>query len=52
MVNNFLIILVIRETIKLTLALAIPAGASTTLANKMIQTPVLVALKTIKILST
>ena len=51
MVNNFLIIPVVREKIKVRLALAIPAGAPTTLANEMIQTPLLVALKTIKILS-
>ena len=51
MLNNFLIIPVVRENIKVRLALAIPAGAPTTLADEMIQTPLLVALKTIKILS-
>ena len=51
MLNNFLIIPVVREKIKVRLALAIPAGAPTTLANEMIQTPLLVALKTVKILS-
>ena len=50
MLNNFLIIPVVREKIKVRLALAIPAGAPTTLADEMIQTPLLVALKTIKIL--
>ena len=49
--NNFLIIPVVREKIKVKLALAIPTGAPTTLADEMIQTPLLVALKTIKILS-
>ena len=51
MLNNFLIIPVVREKIKVKLALAIPVGAPTTLADEMIQTPLLVALKTIKILS-
>ena len=49
MLSNFLIIPVIREKIKLQLALAIPTGASTTLADEIIQTPILAALKTIKI---
>ena len=51
MLNNFLTIPVVREKIEVRLALAIPAGASTTLADEMIQTPLLVAFKTIKILS-
>ena len=51
MLSNFLIIPVVREKIKVKLALAIPTGAPTTLADEMIQTPLLVALKTIKILS-
>ena len=51
MLNNFLIIPVVREKIKVRLAPAIPAGAPTALADKMIQTPLLVAIKTIKILS-
>ena len=51
MLNNFLIITVVREKIKVRLAFAIPAGAPTTLSNNMIQIPLLVALKTIKILS-
>ena len=51
MLMNFFIIPVVREKMKVRLALAIPAGAPTTLADEMIQTPLLVALKTIKILS-
>ena len=51
MLSNFLIIPVVREKNKVKLALAIPIGAPTTPADKMIQTPLLVALKTIKILS-
>ena len=49
--NNFLIIAVVREKIKVKLALAIPTGAPTTLVNEQIDTPPVVALKTIKILS-
>ena len=49
MLNSFLVIPVVREKIKVRLALSIPAGAPTTLADEMIQTPLLVALKTIKI---
>ena len=48
--SNFLTISVVREKIKVKLALAIPTGAPTTLADKIVQTPLLVALKTIKIL--
>ena len=51
MFNNFLIIPVVSERIKVKLALAIPAGAPITLADAMIQTPLLVARGTIKILS-
>ena len=51
MLSNVLIIPVVREKIKVKLALVIPTGAPTTLAEEMIQTPLLVALKTIKILS-
>ena len=51
MLNNFLVILVVREKIKVKLALAIPTGAPTTLVNEQIDTPLLVTLKTIKILS-
>ena len=51
MLSNFLIIPVVREKIKVKLALAIPTGGTTTLVNKMIDTPPLVALKTIKTLT-
>ena len=51
MLSNILIILVVREKIKVKLALAILTGASTTLADEVIQIPLLAALKTIKILS-
>ena len=47
--NNFLVIPVVRENIKVKLALAIPTGAPIILVNKQIDT--LVALKTIKTLS-
>ena len=49
--NNFLTIPVVREKIKVKLALAIPTGAPIILVNEIIDTPPLVALKTIKILS-
>ena len=49
--NNFLVIPVVREKIKVKLALAIQTGASTILVNEQIDTPPVVALKTIKILS-
>ena len=51
MLSNFLTIPVVREKIKVKLALAIPTGAPTTLVNEMIDNPPLVAPKTIKILS-
>ena len=51
MLRNFLIIPVVREKIKVELALAILTGAPATLADEIIQTLLLVALKTIKILS-
>ena len=51
MFNNFLIIPVVREKIKVKLALAIPTSAPIILVNEIIDTPLLVALKTIKILS-
>ena len=41
--NNFLTIPVVREKIKVKLALAILTGAPTTLADEMIQTPLLVS---------
>ena len=43
-----MIIPVVREKSKVRLALAIPTGAPTILVNKIIDTPPLVALKTIK----
>ena len=49
--SNFLTIPVAREKFKVKLALAIPADASITLENEIIDTPPLVALNTIKILS-
>ena len=49
--SNFLTIPVVREKIKVKLALAIPTGAPIILVNEIIDTPLLVALKTIKILS-
>ena len=49
--NNFLVIPVVREKIKVTLALVIATGAPTILVNEQIDTSPLVALKTIKILS-
>ena len=49
--NNFLIIPIVREKIKIRLTLAIPTGAPIILVNEIIDTPLLVALKTIKILS-
>ena len=51
LLSNILMIPVIREKIKVKLALAIRTVAPATLTDKMIQTPLLVALKTIKILS-
>ena len=51
MLMNFFIIVVIKEKIKVKLAFSVPTGAPTRLVDKMIRTPLLVALKTIKILS-
>ena len=51
MLSKALIILVVRETVKVKVALSIPTGAPTTLADEMIQTPLLAALRTVKILS-
>ena len=45
--SNFLIIPVVREKIRLKLALAIPTGAPIILVNEIIDTPPLAALKTI-----
>ena len=49
--SNVLTIPVVREKINVRLALAIPTGAPAILVNEIIDTPLLVALKTIKILS-
>ena len=46
----FLTIPVVMEKIKVKLAFAIPAGAPMILVNAIIDTPILAALKTIKIL--
>ena len=51
MLSNFLIIPVVREKIKEKLVAAIPTVALITLGREMIDTPPLVALKTIKTLS-
>ena len=51
MLSNFFIIPVVREKIKVKLGLAIPTGAPTMLVKEMIDTPPLVAFKTIKTLS-
>ena len=51
MLNNFLTIPVVKEKIKVKLALVIPTGALTTLVNEIIDTPPLFALKKIKTLS-
>ena len=44
----FLTIPVVKEKIKVRLALAIPTGAPIILVNEIIDTPLLAALKTIK----
>ena len=49
--SNFLTIPVAREKIRVKIALAILTGAPTILVNEIIDTPQLVALKTIKTLS-
>ena len=49
--SNVLTIPVVREKIKIKLALAISTGAPTILVNEIIDTPPPVALKTIKTLS-
>ena len=51
MLSNSLIIPVVKEKIKVKLAVAIRTGAPTTLLNEVIDTPPVVALKTIKTLS-
>ena len=47
--SNFLTIPVVREKNKVRLALAVPTGAPAILVNEIIDTPLLVVLKTIKI---
>ena len=49
--NNFFTIAVLKEKIKVKLALAIPTGGPTILVNQISDTPPVVALKTITILS-
>ena len=44
--SNFLTFPVVREKNKVRLALAVPTGAPTILVNEIIDTPLLVALKT------
>ena len=51
MLSNFLIIPVTKEKIKVKRALVIPTGALTMLVKEMIDTPPVVALKIIKIVS-
>ena len=51
MFSNLLIIPVVKEKIKVKLALAILTGAPTMLIKEMTDTPPLVTLKAIKILS-
>ena len=51
MLSSFLTIPVVREKIKVKLALAIPPGAPATLVNEQIDTHPVVALKAIKTLS-
>ena len=46
--SNYLSILIVREKNKVRIALAIPTGAPTIVVNEIIDTPPLVALKTIK----
>ena len=46
--SNCLTISVVREKIKVRLALAIPIGAPTMLVSEIIDTPLLVALKQLK----
>ena len=49
--SNFLVIPVVREKIKVKLALAIPTGAPAILVNEQIDTPSVAALKLTKNLS-
>ena len=50
--SDFLTIPVVREKNKVSLALAIPTAVPAILVNEIIDTPLLVELKTIKIFST
>ena len=49
--SNLLTIPVVKEKIKVRLALTIPTGVPITLVNEIIDTPLFVVLKTTKILS-
>ena len=51
MFSNFLTIPVVKKNNKVKLALVIPPDPPTILVNKIIDTPLVVALKTIKTLS-
>ena len=51
MLNNFFIIPVVKEKIKVNLALAIPTGDLTTVVKEIIDIPPLVAERVIKFLS-
>ena len=50
-ISNFLTIPVVKEEMKVKLAFAIPTGAPAILVNEIIDTPLVVALKTIRTLS-
>ena len=49
--NKFFIVPLVRQKIKVKFALPIPASAPTIVINEIIDTPPVVALKTVKILS-
>ena len=51
MLNNFLTIPVVKEKIKVKLALTIPTDLPIVLVNEIIDTPLVVVLKTINVLS-
>ena len=51
MLSNVLTIPIVREQIKVKLALAFPTGAPATLVNEIIDSPPFVALKAIETLS-
>ena len=50
LLNNFLVISVVREKLTVKFAFAIPTGVPKIPLNEQIDTPTVVALKTIKIL--